>query len=195
VNIFDKDLEIYVLDTETTGLDGFPTDHIVDVAVCRVRPYRDTVEPVLSTVVGHDISTWSQNQREAWIFQNTDLTLEQVAKATPAPFVTAELRSMLENRMTTSFNVGFDFDKFLFHEPWRLREAVHLTPCIMLRAMPVCKLPGTYDVYKWPKLQQAYDMLVDGDPADIGEEQKHRAMEDAVMASHVLLELIRRGVY
>lgn len=195
MNVFDKDLEIYVLDTETTGLEGYPGDHVVDVAVCRVLPYRGTVEPVLSTVVGHDVSSWPQVQKEAWIFQNTDMTLEMVSQATPATFVAAELRSLLEGRMVTSFNVGFDFDRFLFHRPWDLREAVHLTPCIMLRAMPVCKLPGTYDVYKWPRLQQAYDMLVDGDPADIGEEQRHRAMEDALMASHVLLELIRRDVY
>lgn len=195
VSDIDQNLEIFVLDTETTGLVGCPNDHIVDVAVCRVRPYLGTVEPVMSTVVGHDVSKWPQDQKEAWIFENTDLTLDDVMSATPAPFVAAELQSLLEGRMATSFNVKFDFDRFLYHRPWSLQGRMKLTPCIMLSSMPVCRIPGTYDQYKWPRLQEAYDMLVDGDPAQIGEEQRHRALEDAVMASYVLIELIRRGLY
>ena len=193
--MLDQDLEIYVIDTETTGLNGFPYDHVVDVAVCRALPAEGRAEPVLDSVVGHDVRSWPKEAREAWIFENTDLTLEQVASAAPATMVAAELRSLLRGRMVTSYNVQFDFNRFLDHRPWSLRGEVNMTPCIMLRSMEVCRIPGSYDRYKWPKLQEAYDMIVEGDPAAIGEEQRHRAMEDALMASHVLIELIRRRLY
>ncbi|MDI3483203.1 MAG: hypothetical protein PWQ88_1074 [Candidatus Methanomethylophilaceae archaeon] len=195
VSNVEKDLEVFVLDTETTGLDGWPKDHVVDVAVCRVLPFQGIVQPVMSSIVGHDTTKWPKEQQEAWIFQKTDLTLEMVQSAPPEDQISKELQSLLSGRMVTSFNVQFDFDKFLFHPPWCLREIVHLTPCLMLRSAPICKLPGLYDDYKWPRLQQAYDMIVGGDPAKIGGEQKHRALEDALMASYILIELVRRQLY
>lgn len=187
--------DIYVLDTETTGLKGYPYDHVVDVAVCRVSLQDGKVEEVLSTVVGHDISIWDQATRNAWIFQNTDLTLEMVSDAPPAAQVAADLRRLLQGRYVTSFNVDFDFKKFLFHPPWDLEPHINLTPCIMKRSMPICAIPGTYDKYKFPRLQEAYDMIVEGDPAGIEGHQSHRALSDAVMASHVLIQLDRMGEY
>lgn len=187
--------DIYVLDTETTGLKGYPYDHVVDVAVCRVSLQDGTVEEVFSSVVGHDVASWDQATKGAWIFENTDLTLEMVADAPPLADVAAELRNILQGCFVTSFNVDFDFQKFLFHPPWDLEPHISLTPCIMKRSMPICAIPGTYDRYKFPRLQEAYDMIVPGDPAGIRGHQSHRALSDAVMASYVLIELDRMGRY
>ncbi|MCL2786573.1 MAG: 3'-5' exonuclease [Methanomassiliicoccaceae archaeon] len=187
--------EVFVVDTETTGLDGAPKDKIVDIAICKVTLGGDKVEEVYSSVVGHDVSGWNERLRHAWIFENTDLTLEMVAEAPSEKDVIADITRILGNRNVTSFNIAFDLDKFLYREPWSLRGKFIPFRCVMIASRDVCKLPGLYEEYKWPKLEEAYRMIVKGDPADIHGKQSHRALSDAVMASHILLELHRTGNY
>ena len=187
--------DIYVLDTETTGLRGHPYDHVVDIAICRVSLRDGNVESVFSSVVGHDISTWDQTTRKAWIFENTDLSLDMVSDAPPIETIVENVRKLLCNQYVTSFNVDFDFRKFLFQPPWNLEHAIELTPCIMKASMPICAIPGTYDKYKYPKLKEAYEMIVPGDPAGIEGNQTHRALSDTIMASHILIALDRAGKY
>jgi len=187
--------EVFVLDTETTGLDGAPKDKIVDIAICKVTLGENKVEEVFSSVVGHDISKWDERLRRAWIFENSDLTLEAVADAPPEKEVAEKVTKILSGGNVTSFNVSFDMDRFLYREPWSLRGRFVPFRCIMLASRDVCKIPGLYDEYKWPRLEEAYRMIVKGDPADIGGPQSHRALGDALMASYVLLELYNKGNY
>ncbi|MCL2143185.1 MAG: 3'-5' exonuclease [Methanomassiliicoccaceae archaeon] len=187
--------EVYVIDTETTGLDGAPKDKVVDIAVCKVILGNDAVEDVYSSVVGHDVSEWGSGLKRAWIFENTDLTVEMVSEAPSEAQVVSDVRGILNGRNVTSFNFQFDFDKFLYREPWSLRPFVIPFKCIMMAAKDVCKIPGMYDDYKYPRLDEAYKMIVKGDPADIRGEQAHRALSDAQMASYILLELHRTGRY
>jgi len=189
------DQTIYVLDTETTGLDGYPSDLVVDIAICKVDPRKGTVENVYSSVVGYNTDNWTEGTKNAWIFLNTDLTVDEVSKAPDAKKVAADVARILKGRNVTAFNKEFDLKKFLYHEPWNLRNVILESDCIMLAAKDVCKLPGLYDDYKWPRLEEAYSMIVEGDPADIRGEQTHRALSDAVMASYVLIGMYRNGQY
>lgn len=191
----DFDQSMYVLDTETTGLDGHPTDVVVDIAICKADPVKGTVEEVYSSVVGYDVSKWDDTRKNAWIFQNTDLTLDMVASAPPAEKVAVDVQRILKGRNVTSFNFDFDFKKFLFKEPWNLKGIIGESRCIMLASKNVCKLPGLYEDYKWPRLEQAYEMIVEGDPAGINGNQTHRALSDAVMASYIFIELYRMKRY
>ncbi|MCL2608248.1 MAG: 3'-5' exonuclease [Methanomassiliicoccaceae archaeon] len=181
--------EVFVIDTETTGLTGAPKDKVVDIAVCKVILGENSVEKVYSSVVGHDTSKWSPELKRSWIFENSDLTLEAVSEAPGEADVVREITEILSGANVTSFNFSYDFDKFLFREPWSLRSKIKPSKCIMLASRDVCKIPGLYDEYKWPKLDEAYRMIVRDDPAGIKGMQTHRAMSDAVMASYVLLRL------
>ena len=49
--------------------------------------------------------------------------------------------------------------------------------------------------YANSKLDYAYSKIVDGDPAGIHGHQDHRALSDARMASYVMIELQRAGLY
>ena len=187
--------EVYVVDTETTGLLGAPKDKIVDIAVCKVTLGDDKVENVYSSVVGHDTRKWDDELRRSWIFENTDMTLEMVDKAPPEAQVVKDISKILGGANVTSFNFQFDFDKFLYKEPWSLRPNVVPFRCVMLASKDVCRIPGLYEDYKWPKLDEAYRIIVKGDPAGISGVQAHRALSDAIMASHILLELHRTGNY
>jgi len=187
--------EVYIVDTETTGLTGAPKDKVVDIAICRVFLGEGRVDRIYSSVVGHDTKGWSEELKRSWIFENTDLTLEMVNAAPREADVVRSVSEILGGKNTTSFNFSFDFDKFLFRMPWGLLHKIVPFRCIMLAAKDVCKLPGLYEDYKYPKLDEAYRMITKGDPANIAGAQAHRAMSDAVMASHILLELHRTGNY
>ncbi len=187
--------EIYVLDTETTGLEGAPRDFVVDVGICKVDLSKGTVEDVYSSVLGYDTEEWDDYLRNAWIFENTDMTLDMVEEAPLALTVIDDVRRILRKKAVTSYNTGYDFNKFLYQEPWNLRGWFMEFPDIMKAATNVCKLPGYYGDYRYPKLDHAYSTIVEGDPAGIGGKQDHRALSDARMASYVMIAMYRNGQY
>ena len=189
--------EIFVVDTETTGLKGAPDDVIVDIGITRVSLSKGTVSDVYSSVVGYDVEEWDESRRKAWIFENTDLSLNMVAEAPPLPYVMDDVRRILRGKWVTSYNIQYDMDKFLYREPWSLRGTFNVCTDIMLAATQVCKLPSEYygRQYRYPKLDHAYGTIVDGDPAGIGGKQDHRALSDARMASYVMIEMWRTRQY
>ncbi len=189
--------EIYVLDTETTGLRGAPKDLVVDVGICKVSLRGGTVKDVYSSVLGYNVDFWDNYHREAWIFQNTDLTLEMVVEAPPAREVIENVRRILRNKTVTAYNIAYDMNKFLFQKPWDMKGEFTLCNDIMLAATPVCKIPSDYcgKKYRYPKLDVAYSKIVEGDPADIHGVQSHRALSDARMASYIMVQMFRDGNY
>ena len=189
--------EIYVIDTETTGLDGGPRDLVVDIGVCSVDLRRGLVTDVYSSVVGYDITEWEDHRKKAWIFENTDLKLDDVAAAPPLFKVKNDIIKILRGRTVTAYNVPFDMDRFLYREPWSMRGMFNVCTDIMKAATDVCKIPSElYGVsYKFPKLDYAYNTIVMGDPAGIDHKQSHRALSDARMASYVMIEMYKKGNY
>jgi len=189
--------EIIVVDTETTGLNGGPRDLVVDIGICSVDLNKGAVREVYSSVVGYDITEWEEHRTKAWIFENTDLTLDDVAAARPFFKVNEDVVRHLRGKAATSYNTAFDMDRFLFREPWHLKGLFSLCTDIMKAATDVCKIPSElYGVnYKYPKLDHAYRTIVNGDPAGIGGTQDHRALSDAKMASYVMIEMYRTGNY
>jgi DNA polymerase III subunit epsilon len=189
--------DIYVLDTETTGLKGAPDDVVVDIGICKTDIVSGKVEQVYQSIVGYDVSRWNGYRRNAWIFENTDMTLEMVASAPRADSVIEDVRRILSGKTVTSFNTEYDFDKFLYLQPWSMRGVFTEATDIMKAATPVCKQPSMYEGrrYRYPKLDFAYGKIVDGDPAGIAGTQTHRAMSDAVMAAYVMIQLYRDGDY
>ena len=166
-------MRVFVVDTETTGLCGCDRgDRVVDIGIVEVDTERGTVMPVYSEIVGYDISGWSEDQKNAWIFSHSDLTLDMVSRAEPLEEIARDVRLILDGNVAASYNEGFDFDKFLFNGD-------HLFS----------------DGSSWPKLETAYRGLCPDDPAHLDGPQAHRALSDAVVASYVMLALIGRGEY
>ncbi|NLU45475.1 MAG: 3'-5' exonuclease [Euryarchaeota archaeon] len=190
--------EVYVLDTETTGLHGAPKDVVVDIGICLVDLDEGSVTEAYSAVVGHDVDAWDDYRKNAWIFENTDMTLDMVRKGKPFPEVREEVLSVIGGGRVTSYNTGYDFGRFLFKEPWNLCGAFRECRDIMLAAAEVCKLKPFYynDGYRWPRLDVAYrTILGDEDPAGIHGVQDHRALSDARMASHIMIAMHDAGLY
>ena len=188
-------MRVFVVDTETTGLCGCDRgDRVVDIGIVEVDTERGTVMPVYSEIVGYDISGWSEDQKNAWIFSHSDLTLDMVSRAEPLEEIARDVRLILDGNVAASYNEGFDFEKFLFKSPWNVDCA--LAPDIMLRAHRLIDGDHLFsDGSSWPKLETAYRGLCPDDPAHLDGPQAHRALSDAVVASYVMLALIGRGEY
>ena len=217
---------ILVLDTETTGLQGAKFkdnpfadpffkksrqidydsldwskygDIVVDVGICEVSLSKRTVKEVYSAIVGYDVSTWTEDMRKSWIFENTDLTVEEVAAGKPFSEVRKEVLEIVDGRWLTTYNVQYDLDKFLYRFPWNLEGRFMECRDIMFAARDECKLKSEYygvKEYRYPKLDYAYKTILEGqDPAGINGVQDHRALSDARVASHLMIKLNDEGKY
>lgn len=183
---------IYVVDIETTGLNGEPKDHVVEVGVYRVTP--SGVSPVYSAIVKPYYELYD-GWADSWVFQNTDLCPEHVLCGVPQDKVRRELKWILDGMPATSFNYEFDFDKFLNKEPWGINNLK--MPCIMKMAgkaygnvLPCSQYSGC------PNAQSTYRHVCPENPAELpGSIELHRALEDAHMESCMLHKMIYAGDY
>lgn len=192
---------IAVIDTETAGNKGhWNGDKVVDIGVSLVDTKKRTVHPFFASIVGYDVDNWCYRLRKEWIFthEGATLTLDDVRNAPSEEKVAEHLRKILKDYPLTSFNVAYDFDKFLVHEPWDLGKNLK-APDIMVCADKVEEIPRTKrnatGWRSWPKLDATYEYLCPDDPAGIKGHQDHRALSDTIVAGYVLLSLVDRGLY
>lgn len=174
-------------------------DIVVDIGICEVSLSKKTVKPVYSSIVGYNTDTWTNDMKSSWIFENTDLTVEEVGSAKPISQVKREVSALIKDKWLTTYNVQYDLDKFLYKFPWNLKGSFNECRDIMFSAKYVCKLKSQYygiSDYRYPKLDYAYAHILHGeDPAGIHGVQDHRALSDAKVASYVMIELFNNGEY
>lgn len=175
--------EIFVLDTETTGLEGAVAgDAVVEIGIARVDLDGGEVVPEFGRIVHQDLTP---AQRDAWVFSHTDLTVKDVESS---PWTVDRMRSLLrdyEGATFTAYNIGFDFGRFLRWSPWEFNPT--LAPCIMEEVAH--ELNGG----RWMTAQSAYDLLCPDNPAGVPDGlEEHRAVSDAVLEGHILLGLCGR---
>ncbi|MCK5906008.1 MAG: hypothetical protein KAG37_00375, partial [Flavobacteriales bacterium] len=81
----------------------------------------------------------------------------------------------------------FDFE-FLISRGFRFPK---MLPCPMLLSTDVCKLPGNYGKYKWPKVEEAYDHFFPNNTYV----EKHRGADDAFHEADIVYELHKMGLF
>ena len=199
---------VLIIDTETTGLSGYPKDRVLEIGIAELE--EGSVKPVYSDIVEFDRKYVNPNGSEGiWIYRNSDLRIEDTLDASKdLEMVVAEVREIVSGREVTSYNVGFDFDKYLDLEPWSLKD-------IAARKMDIMKLATTkvyeladsdsiddkvlqerllreredsYYPEKWVRSIDAYHVLCPEDPMGL-EGMRHRAIDDAVMEGWILKAL------
>lgn len=178
-------VQIFVLDTETTGLAGAPIDSIVEIGISRVDLDRGKVYPEYSRIVNAPMT--EAQYEESWVFNNTDLT---PGDCWSSPYyigqVANELKYLYLWRTFTAYNSEFDFDMFLNHDPWNFTP--NLAPCIMHECA------DRYNQGKWFRAQKAYDLLCPDNPARVPDgKEEHRALSDAVLEGYILLALCEQN--
>lgn len=177
-----KTRPLFILDLETTGLNGTEEgDKILEVGIVRVDLDKGAVYPEFSKVV-HQFLT--PEEKTCWAFTHTSLTPEEVTSSPWSLNMCLDLMYMYSRSLGgvfTSYNVGFDFGKFL--NPWGFRPK--LAPCIMEECAE------HYNGGRWFKAQEAYDQLCPDNPAALPDgQEEHRALSDATMEGWILLRYL-----
>lgn len=176
----EKEQKIIVVDIETTNFlqrGGL----IIDIGIVELDLNTGGVKVLYDNRVKEEGFDKSCN---AWIFDNSSLTPEMIDEA--GPLEKEELQKIFSKYPATAYNKRFDFD-FLKSRGFEIKEL----PCLMIAATEPCRIPKkTGEGFKWPKQQEAWDIL-------IKEEYKeaHRALDDAAHAARIAYELYDKGAF
>ncbi len=186
-------MKILVLDIETTGFLK-AGGSIVEVGIVSLDLDNGSTTVVLDTLLREDML--DKGHKNAWIFENSDLTFEEVLKAPAAAEVFKKVQEILDAYPAgvTAYNKDFDFT-FLRDRGLKINDL----DCPMKLATDILKLPNQYRYanYKWPKVQEAYDFFF-LNPEGGNEEnyvELHRGADDALHEAKIVYELHKRGYY
>lgn len=205
---------VLIIDTETTGLEGYPKDRVLEIGIAEYDELSGEISPVYSEMIRYDdIRTVDEeyvNGRDGskgiWIYRNSDMKIEETLNAAKdLNTVVKEVRELVRGKAITSYNVGFDFGKFLYQEPWNLKWITARRYDIMDLATKKVMLMARSDSIgdkklqerllfeeanspypnKWVRSEDAYRVLCPDDPMDLAK-QTHRALDDAIMEGWIL---------
>jgi len=202
-------VDIYVIDIETTGLDGWQKNHIVEISIMKANLTKQKIEQVYHSLVHYDITKWDEITKNAWIFEKGIIKLDEIQSAKKdIKEVSNDVRKILTGKFISAYNNGFDFTKFLLHEPWNINPEtckIKIAPCIMLATTDYIKIPTKYKKRKLVNLSEARKHLLNENTTSIINNKEiekivreygvHRANCDAFYSACVLLELYKRKKY
>lgn len=180
---------ILVVDIETTGFLN-KGGKIVEIGIVKLNLATGEITPAYNSLVKeegfgphHTVGAYG------WIFNNSDLTYEEVDAATGLEEQREEIQALFDQYYATAFNKSFDFD-FLGDRGFRIKEL----PCPMKVATPICKLPNQYGYsnYKWPTVEEAWAHFF-GDKT--GYVEAHRGYDDAIHEAKIVYELYEQGYF
>ncbi|MHA1488571.1 MAG: 3'-5' exonuclease [Promethearchaeota archaeon] len=167
---------IIVLDIETTALK--PNSGIIcEVGLCFLNLKTGNVDRIFDTICQEK----KHIDPNAWIFKNSDLQYDEVINA---PFID-DFKGVLQDLFDlkypiTAFNQKFDFG-YLENRGFKIHEKFW-DP--MLKLMNILRIPGYYDRFKWPSVQEAWNFFF----SDSDYIEKHRALDDAIHEAKIIHE-------
>ncbi len=182
--------KIAVVDIETTGFQR-QGGLIVEIAIVALDLETGMIHNEFDQVVQE--SGFGEKHTAhpyGWIFNNSDLTYQDVAAAQSLSNLLPEIQSVLNGYPlgATAYNKPFDFG-FLRSRGLRFKEL----PCIMRAATPVVNLPPNpgYKDPKWPSVEEAWRYFF----PDVLYKEAHRALDDARHEAMICYELYLRGKF
>ena len=205
---------VYVIDTETTGLYGYPQDRVLEIGIVEYDEGTRKISPVYSELIHYlDIEEFDRRyvglkgEKGVWIYRNSDMSVQDTLNTKKdLDTVAGEVRKILDGKTVTSYNTGFDFDRFLYKRPWNLRPITVCEYDIMPMATEAVmrmvddgviadrqlsdrlrrEFARTKYAEKWVRSIDAYTVLCPDDPMGMKGRQTHRAIDDAIMEAHIL---------
>ena len=177
--------EILVLDIETTGLNP-KQDLILELGMVKLNLDSGEITELFNQVFKDPKLT--AKHREAWIFENGYMELEEIRNAFPLSEYFDEIQSLMNQfkGRVTAWNRDFD-SAFLKNNGFDLGPDV---ACPMKGSVDYFKIKGNYG-FKWPKAQEAWDILFPETP----KVEEHRGLDDSKMEAAIIFELYKRDIY
>lgn len=185
-------MNLLVIDIETTGFSP-KYDKIVEIGATVLDCKTGKRTLIIDTKV-YDNGVQTDLNPKAWIFENTDLKYNDVLTAPLLSELMPTMQAIISQyQYITSWNKAFDFG-FLDARGFDMRTT---TSCPMEQSTDYFQIPfvnSSYDngtEYKWPKAQEAWDILFPDTPRT----ELHRAADDTDFEAKIIYELYKRGVY
>jgi DNA polymerase III subunit epsilon len=185
-----------ILDTETTGLVNHKSpDHTIQphpVQLACILVQENKIMSMVSVIVNpsvpihegaskvHGLTTEVVEHVGISVKAATGLFLNFLNKADRIVAHNIDFDIIVTEAMIYRSLADYDLDNY------RRMPRV----CTMHSTSAVCRLPGKFGKYKWPKLSEAYSTLVD----PTGFEGAHDAMTDVIACWKVLKALEERGL-
>lgn len=174
---------IIVLDIETTGF-SMNNDYIVEIGMCTLNLDNGKVKTIFDELIRE--KCFNDNCREAWIFNNSNLTYDEVCNGLPMSFCHGIIQLWLSKFPATAFNAPFDFN-FLEHRGFKFK----LLPDPMRILTPIMKLPRRGGGLKYPKVEEAWKYYF----PDVEYIEEHRGADDAYHEAQIVYEMFKRGEF
>lgn len=180
--------KILVLDIETVG--GFtPKDgFVVEIGIVELNIKTGKVKPVFESLCRE--SGMTAKHRKSWIFENSDLTVEEVRAAPMFDEIKPKIQEIISKYELgcTAFNHAFDFG----HLEHRGIVFPKKLDCPMKKITPIIKLPSKNGRggFKWPSVTESVSFLF---PNNKKYKEAHRGLSDAVDEAEIVFEMIKRG--
>lgn len=178
-------MNILVIDIESTGF--LKTGgKIVELSAVSLDLETGYVEEQFNSVLREPGLT--ARDRDAWIFNNSSLTVDEVRNAESSEIVLSRFQEVVDRFPdgVTSFNRPFDID-FLESRGIKFGK---LQPCPMQISTNICKIPSPYG-YKFPSVVETYQHFF----PEYEYHEAHRALSDAIDESIIILYLYKYGYY
>lgn len=189
-DISSKIEEILVLDIETSRIDpriafDIDNDLICEIGIVNLNLDTGKITPVLDTICKEDIVC----SPESWIFNNSDLTFNDVERALCFSDIKETIQTILDKGPpATAYNQEFDFSRLVYPTRSINIRKKFWDPMKILK--PIMKLEGELG-YKYPRLEEAYRYLFPEKPFN----HLHRGLSDATMEAEIIFELVKRHPY
>jgi len=183
---------ILVLDIETTGF-NHTTDCILELGMVELDTYTGAiVEKFHSTFKEDHLRRFHTN---AWIFQNSSLTVNEIRDSRPLEDYREEIQTLLDAYTVTAWNSSFDLD-FLtsrnFDVGARLMDPMKTSTNYFKLPFKNAKPQNIRGMqYKYPSAQEAYDILFPKEKII----EAHRGLDDAIFEAKIIYTLILLDVY
>ena len=192
---------IAVVDIETTGRNP-QVGTIVEVGICELDLQTGAIRKLFNSVCREAAFTTKFEARslaEAWIFQHSTLTPEDVLKAPAWDDIKDSLQQILTSYPVTAYNQEFDFNFFRnrgLPVQTTLPDAMHVaTPVLKLpypkRSIQIYPPQMHTQPYKWPSVEETWRYLYPETPY----RETHRAYDDATHEAQLIYGLFQRQIW
>lgn len=174
-------MKILVVDIETTGF--YPSDAIVEIGITLVDTKTKKSKLVFDEVIKEDKFS-KRKHKNAWIFQNTTLTVEDVEKAKSLEHYRPKLQKLFDQYCMTAYNKSFDL-RFLRKAGFEIKDI----KCLMKGATEHSKLKDKNGRVKKPSVEEIYNQFFRTKKNIYYEE--HRAGADSLDEAKILLHMVK----
>ena len=174
-------MKLLIIDTETDSPKA-NLARIMEVAVGSVDLETGSTELLLDSLVRPDgLDTW----RSCWFMENSGIACEAIEAAPPFAQIKGYVEELLKTGPATAYNLPYDL-QVLYRHGLRVPQT---WPCLMHTCTPICRLPGRYGDYKYPKFSEAYAHFFPGETF----QEKHRAGYDVLHEAKLAYALYKGG--